>query len=151
MEDKILRQLHNLRSIAPDPAFMARSRSSILKKTKSPFFARPLLAYAGAFAVILIVVGFSIIFPSQTSKPSLSSLNALSLNQELKNLSINIQLEEISYQQSVNQTIASALGEISDSRTGHLSPLLLESERKSAELEIFSNPEIEELLNDLLF
>lgn len=152
MENEILRQLHNLRSITPDPAFSARSRSLILEKTKPPFFAWPVLAYAGVFAVIL-VVSFSIItlFQARTPSLSLSSLNTTNLDQELKNLGINFQLEELSYQQAVNQTIASALGEISDNQIGHLNPSLLEAEKENAELETFSNPQIEKLLNEVLF
>ncbi|MEK9194248.1 MAG: hypothetical protein AAB884_00320 [Patescibacteria group bacterium] len=141
----------------PDQSFVKKSRSLILGERNRRVFALPqfalprfAFAWSGAFVVIFLVFALGFL-PQFLRKPSFSSLNASNLNQEFKNLSINIELRELSYQQTVSQAIASALTEISDNQTPHLSPSLLEAEKNGVNLEEFSDPQINELLDQIIF
>ena len=144
----ILRQLHNLKIIEPSPSFREKSRGLILKiPPKTNYIEWRTLSWAGVTAMVLFVL----VVGSNLSKPAISSLDENRLNKELGNLNINIQLQEISYQQKVNQTIASALNEISDDDIRHLNKSLFEFEKNNININDSANPEIERLLNEVLF
>jgi len=82
---------------------------------------------------------------------SSASLDSQKLNQEFNNLSINIQLDEISYRQDVNQTIASALSEISGTNAKHLNSSILEKEISGLKINQNQNGEIDEMLESVMF
>ena len=150
MEKTIIQQLYKLKAIEPDPAFLTRSRVLILTSEKSAFRWPVFLAWSTAFMVLtLAVVSSAILF---NAKPALSaSLNPEKINQEFDNLSINIELKEITYHQAVNQTIASALTEITDNQTKHMNSDLLKLEGQNLNPSSIINPVIDELLNQVIF
>ncbi len=153
MNDQIIRQLRRLKSIEPDPSFVLGSRRSILAiKKQEPVFAFtwPNLRFVGAFAGLVAVLVTSIFLFSGKSAPSaLASPEVLS--KEFSNLNINIELQEIDYRQNVNQTITSAISEISDNKARHLNQDVLNSESNNLNLDAAgSDPQIDQLLNSVI-
>ena len=151
---EIITQLKKLHSIEPDPAFIRSSRSLILSTNRVP--ARPRIwLWAGAatvtFTLFIIVAAasYQTFFPPKLTVSS--SFNSESLEQEFQNLTINIQLEEIKYQQKVNQAIVSALNEIQNTHPSHLNNSLLESEEADIYLDESINPRIDKLLERAIF
>lgn len=130
MYQEIIIQLKKLRNVAPDAAFHARSKSVILalhEKQKPRIAWLPALAWAGALAAVLLVA--TVFFPAPNpSSLSISLLNTQRISEEFDNLTISIQLKEIRYNQNADQTIASAINEIGETRAGHLNGALIESE-----------------------
>lgn len=155
MHYDLTQQLKRLRAIEPDRRFVARSRNLILTPAPTaPVPLRwPLVAWAtGGVAITATLV--VLLATPQFSAPQrvlASSLNQVTLESEFNNLPINIQLQEISYNQSLNQTIASAIHEIGDSSTSHLNRDLLESEGASVDLNVDGgiNGAIDQMLNGL--
>jgi hypothetical protein len=155
MQPKIIEQLKKLKSVKPGTDFAAATRQLILAVPQPRRFIFPVQIWAlgGAVAVLILVLVISIAGFGRISTLSDLTTNSEEIDREFKNLSINIQLQEISYRQSVNEVIASALGEISDSGPSYLKSSILERELDS--LEIGNNLEkrekIEELLNKIIF
>lgn len=154
--DNLNQQLKRLKAIVPDRGVMARSRAAILTERQkmplgilvSSFFSRPVAIGAGVFAAIVAAIALTHPF---TQAPVVSSLeNTQALTQELNDLTINIQLQDISYQNEANQTVAAAITEIADTKTNHLNTGVLKSEQKSAEPSGNTNPEIDNLLNTII-
>ena len=133
MDKNFFKDLQILRNIEPDKNFVENTKRIVLAvspgKTLTPksFFG---LVFAGGLAMIfLAIVGLGSIFFAG-SEPALSnSFDSDILRGELDNLAIDLQLDEIAYQQDINNTIASALAEISDYRINHLNLSILESEK----------------------
>ncbi len=152
MQNDLKTQLKKFREIQPDPDFTRRSKSVIVALNPHPVvtgFRVPFsLFWAGAMAVVLLVA--VVIFPAK-QQVSVSSLNPDRLAQELNTLDINVQLEQIKYYQTSNQEIALAINEIGDTRTHHLNSTLLESELENFETRTTTNPEIDELLDEVIF
>ncbi len=145
-------QLKRFRVIEPTPAFRHKTLSLILdnkpRKTWS-FRFNWILAPALASLVLVVVIGGRIL----GAKPALSSFSSEGLQNEFDNLSINIDLKEISYHQSVNQEIATAITEITNNKTSHLSPSLLQQESDAQNIN-FDSPnsnEINNLLDQVIF
>lgn len=154
MHEEHIHQLKQLRSIAPDPAFLARSKNSILNSRKAAGFKlsdfkMPVWAFAGLAAVAVFALGISLSLSFLSPKPVLSALDPSKLNKEFDNLGINIQLREIKYEQAIDQTITSAISEIGSSGTRHLNSSLLEQEQKNIEDNFENHSEIDELLEAL--
>lgn len=153
MNQDLIQKLNNLKFIEPDAVFVKKCRSEILAlKPRKPFaFAWPVLIWSGGFAVLLIAAILSFTTTTQKQLPT-TSLNSHKLNQEFDNLTINIQLQEIRYQQNINQTIASALNEIGDTNTKHLNSSILEKEKSDLlNVNQSQNPEIDQLLESVIF
>jgi len=152
MNNDLRIQLKKLKGIQPDPDFIRRSKSVIIALHPHPAAMRfrvPFsLFWAGAMAVVLLLA--VVIFPAEQSV-SISSLNPDRLAQELNDLDINVQLKEIKYYQTSNQEIALAINEIGDTRTRHLNSALLESELENVETQTATNPEIDQLLDEVIF
>ena len=154
---EITTQLKKFRAIEPTGAFRDKTLSLILQnrphQAPSGAWPRParvlswswLWAPALASIILAITIGGRLL----SAKPALSSFNADGLRSEFNGLEINIELKEISYRQGVSQEIASAITEITDNRTRHLSPSLLESEASNLNLDAGGSSEIDELLNQL--
>ncbi len=159
----IIQKLNKLKNLEPDKKFTAYCRNQILEtitpKTKMgglnwawPIQIHwPAFAWAGAITTLILVV-----FASYSVNRSNNILNATSfdsskLNKEFNDLTINIQLDEISYQQIVNQTIASALTEISENKIKHLNTSVLEKEQKNMLLDNPNEDQIDELLKKIMF
>ena len=153
--DQIINELRKLRFLKPNRAFAETSKTSILASAKPNhfygFLSLPRLAPALSFAaVVLVVVASYVIFVPP--KPTVSAaFNPENLSQEFAGLTINVQLQEVEYQQNANQAIASALGEITNTSVKHLNQTLLESEEESIDVQKSTNPEIDDLLNSVIF
>lgn len=152
----IVSQLRKLNAIEPDCGFMMRSRATFVPQMATPSImpvAIPrnrvwLFSIAGACAALLL----TIVISSSVSRPQTvfaSSLDQTSITNELDGLSINIQLEQITYEREVNKTIVSAIEEISDTETNHLSPRVLEVEQENFPAVETTNPQIDKLLLEL--
>lgn len=151
-------QLKQLRTIEPDRAFAIRAKYEILAPAKSQGLSlfpklnihrNVLLAWSGAglTAVLLFVVTIPLFFP----KPTLSaSLSTETLMNEYGSLPINIQLKEIKYDQAVNQTIASAITEVSNTKTKHLNSTILNSEAQKATIKSVETKNVDTLLNQAI-
>lgn len=153
-------QLKQLKNIEPDTRFAERNRLFLLSQKPSfsilhLFLSRKSLVLTGSFvslAAIFLLLS-AVLFT--TKNPALSSLdNSTKLDQELNNLSINIELKEISYKAGANQIITAAITEISNTQTKHLNPSILNSESKM--LDPFENTQndnnnIDRLLERIIF
>ncbi|TSA44282.1 hypothetical protein D4R51_04145 [bacterium] len=151
MNDQIIRQLKKLKAIEPDPHFVAGSRRMILAFNKQELvFAWPSLRMAGVFAGIIAVLTTSIfLFSGNSASTALASPE--DLNREFSNMNINIELKEIEYRQNVNQTIASAITEISNNNLSHLNQDILKSEGSGLDLNAFnSDSRIDQLLDKII-
>ncbi len=151
--DNLKRQLKMLANIAPDEAFVAASRRGILAVRPAMPPAWGLLSmWATAVAMLAVsIVGFSSLVHSKRAATALATPEAL--HQEFNNLKINVALQAISYQQSVDQTIASALSEISTNAMRHLNQRVLKAEQQTINQNpgTSSNPQIDTLLNRVIF
>jgi hypothetical protein len=159
--NKLKAQLKHLRTIEPDRDFAIRAKFAILSDRrdahhfpfvlpKFSFTRNAVLAWSGAgltVALLLIVV----ILPLAFAKPTLSaSLSPETLINEYGNLPINIQLKEIKYDQTVSQTISSAITEVSDTKTKHLNLDLINIEAESAIQDDASTTSVDALLNQVI-
>jgi len=149
----LAKQLKTLSVIEPDVEFVAATRRGILVvpgKRRSMWGVAPLWATAFAMLNVSIITATSLTRPS----PALSAVeNPELLSQEFNNLTINVELEAITYRQTVDQTIASALNEISSNTMRHLNKELLQSEEERFDvlIEAGNNSEIDTLLNKVIF
>ncbi len=146
-------QLKNLNAIGPDPVFVARTRVTLLKhmhKEEAPKFAWRSFAFlAPAFAAVVIVLGS--LYQYFSAPVTVSAFDAQSITQEF-NASVGAPLDDLTNSQTVNQTITSAITEISDTKTPHLSPTLLQSEMQYASLDSTgtSTDNVDSLLNQVI-
>ncbi len=150
---EIIKDLKLLKEIKPDESFINRTRNIVLVTTPHSRLVPAWIAGLALAAVVLALIGSGILF--STHHPSISSsLNEDFLVKEFSELDINIQIDEITYSQDVHKTIASALNEISDSRTSHMNPSILEAEKEYInQLEDTGSKEkeINNLLNKVIF
>jgi len=151
----IIEQFEILRRLEPDASFVEQTRNMLLATAKPaslPSLQIRMSVWAwsvGAAVLLLTLVGINTFFLSGTPALS-SSLDSHSLEQELQELSFNLQ--EVTYRQGVNQTIASALTEISDTRINHLNQHILKSEEQSLDvLGPENGSDIDRLLNQVIF
>ncbi len=155
--EEIINHLKPLRQLKPDASFVAQTRQTVLATVSTADLALPHFSFRvpvwawsfGAALILIVLVGInSLLF---NGSPALSSsLNSESLQQELQDLGLDI--KEVTYRQGINQTIASALTEISDSRVNHLNQRILESEeRRLDELNQGNGSDIDRLLNQVIF
>lgn len=151
----LIKKLNNFKLIEPDKTFFQKCRGQILALNSKPekrfVLSWPIFALSGAFAVIVLIGVLSLTFIFPKEQVSSASFDSQKLSQEFNNLSINIQLKEIKYHQDVNQTIASALSEISGTKTRHLNSSILEKEINDLEINQNQNGEIDEMLKSVMF
>ncbi|MEX1013685.1 MAG: hypothetical protein WDZ80_00815 [Candidatus Paceibacterota bacterium] len=149
MDKETLKQFKILKVIKPDEDFKQSTRNIILAQkpveNRGFSFLPKVIAFTAALSVILVgFIGFN-----SLSNPSLASLDQEELNNEIMQ---SLQIEEIEYRQNINETIASALSEVSSSRSNHLDPSILESENTFIQnKQINRDEEVGELLNQIIF
>jgi hypothetical protein len=153
--EEIKKGLRELRAIRPDAAFKKGLRAVVLnhqpEKTASFRLPLPFLKIGGVLAVIALVITALTIELSPTPALS-SSFNAGSLEKEFDSLTINVQIEDARYSERANQTIASALNEIENTNVKHLNnSLITKEEADILEIESATNPEIDTLLDTVIF
>lgn len=154
-QQDLVKNLQTLKELQPERGFVFNSKQLIYESCQDrPFslsdFFKP--AMVGSFAVLTLVIFGSYLIGARSLKHSAyTSLNNERLNAELDRLTIMIELEEISYQQTVNKTVASALQEIGNDRVRHLNKNLLNAERDNLNLDKDSGEEIESLLDSVIF
>ena len=154
MHQEIIQQLKKLNAIEPDAEFVRRSRNHIVSMKNEPAFAFPSFSFfprlslvgAFVFAGLLLAIFYPFSF---SSNQTFSALSAEAINREFDNLSINMQLNEIKFDQNAHQTIAAAIMEITDMKTQHLSSQILESENVGMTIDETGN-QIDELLNQVI-
>lgn len=154
MNQFLIKQLEKFRIIEPDEIFLGRSRALVIAHTLQENHHyhhhiewRTLLWAASVAGVLTIAV----MIPRVIGRPHMSALDQDRLIKEMNALSINIQLKEIAYQEEVNQVIASALTEISNTDIRHLNTKVLEAEQEKFNFESSQDKTIDELLNKVLF
>lgn len=135
MHEEIITQLKKYSDLRPDAEFVRRTRNLFDHTSPSRKVPRFTLSFpmqwriAGAFAFVLIL--FVIILPLSVPEPTLASLNSDALAEEITNLPITIQLKEINYNKAVEQTINSAITEVSNTSMNHLNASILKKEETS--------------------
>ncbi len=150
MKNDILEQLKSLKTIVPDADFAFRTKRTVLA-IPTPGMRWDFLAAwpkvtlgVAVLAVLVVVLGV----PGAPKAVPIASAEAL--NNEFTNLSINIEVKQISYNQNTNQAIASALSEIGSTKANHLNPAVLEAESQSVDPNVpASNPQIDDLLKQV--
>lgn len=154
MHSDIIEQLKTLKVIAPDEGFARRSRALILSAAPGMPAHRQMhvalwFQLAGAVAFTALILLISPLLPS--AQPVLSSsLDPARLAGEFNGFSVNIQLQEVRYQQGANRTVTAAMNEIADTETRHLNPDTLNAETPSlASLENQTGADIETLLEEI--
>lgn len=148
-----IKEIKLLKEVVPDPVFVKRARNLVLTAKPHLRFIPAWVAGFALAAVILALVGSGIFFSAQNPSIS-SSLNKEFLVKEFSELDINLQINEIAYSQDIHKTIASALTEISDSKTSHMNPSILEAEKEyinQLENTGSEEKEINTLLNKVIF
>ncbi|MFH1193289.1 MAG: hypothetical protein V1656_03175 [Candidatus Jorgensenbacteria bacterium] len=127
MHNDIVSQLKILKTIAPEEGFGRRSRALILSHPAERPRLTPWFQLAGALAFAALILVLSPLFPS--AQPVLSSsLDPARLTDEFNSFPVNIQLDEIRYQQGANLTVTSAMNEVTDTRTQHMNATTLNAE-----------------------
>ncbi len=154
--EHIKSQLKQLKAITPDRDFAARAKLQILGGERPaivtlPHFSmsRSSWAWIGAglsIALIAVVMMIPLAFPEQTY----ASLDVGNIANEYGNLPINIQLKEISYEQNVNRTIATALTEVSDTKATHLNAEILKTEQAQTALPESSTTDVDAMLQQIM-
>ncbi len=150
MDKNIIDKLHTLKqATSPDAEFAAHTRRLLFAIQPIPH-RFPTWVFAVTAAVILVAVS-GLLLPS--SPTISSSLDAKFLQEEFNDLNINIQLQEITYRQDINETISSALDEVSGTHISHLNPDILKSEEKLIdELQLENDgPRIDIMLDQIIF
>ncbi|MEK7630034.1 MAG: hypothetical protein AAB432_01455 [Patescibacteria group bacterium] len=152
MNQDHIQKLKKLKLIEPDPVFLKKSRVLILsaKSVNTSAFRWPVLVWTMSSVFAVLIIGFIVSISILPAKPVLSAaLDTQSLNNEFTNLNISIQLQEINYDQSVGQTINSAIGEIKNNAVKHLNDAVLKNESAGLNLEE-SSSQINQLLDNLV-
>ncbi len=151
--DNLKRQLKTLAYVAPDEAFVASTRRGILavRREAKPAWGLFLMWASAAAMLVVSVLGFSSLMREQRAVAMLATPEALS--REFNGLTINVELKSVSYQQGVDQTIVSALSEISTNSMRHLNQGILQSEQNTINQtpDTSSDPQIDTLLNKVIF
>ncbi len=147
------KQLKRLSSIEPDAAFLARSKATILSLERGGRVGvrTYLAAWATSFAlIVLLVVGYALLplfTPGRSN--SLPIASAETLSNELQGMSINIALNEVSYNNQVSQTIDNTITAITSNKAPHLNTEVLQSEGSKLTTGV-SATSTDEQINDLL-
>lgn len=173
MENLIIK-LKKLREIQPDPEYRQYSKLVILLKTFKEIGPEPEYCRSSKLAILGVpvdipaiqirpVLNWRLTFTLASLllvliagglfnylKPSAPNLSAQSLEADLQNLNINIQLAKIEYYQKSGETVSLALKEISENQISHLNPLILESEENQLEEKPSTDEDIENLLEQLI-
>jgi hypothetical protein len=164
MENLIIK-LKKLKEIQPDPEYCQYSKLVILLKTFKEIRPEPEYRQSSKLAILGVpIFNWRLAFPLVSLlliliagglfnylKPTAPNLSAQSLETDLQNLNINIQLAKIEYYQKSREAISLALKEISENQTSHLNSLILELEKNQLIKEKLSPDEdIENLLEQLV-
>lgn len=158
---KIIQSLKEFKKIEPDSFFVQNSKQQILFSPQlKPQWDLP-FKLAFSLAIVFVVLGitaFSLMMieePKSNFSANINNFDARILSAEFNTLPINIQLEELTYNQKINETIASVLKEISENKTSNLNPQILEKEKNKLEeespyLDNSPSQKIDELLNKII-
>ena len=149
----LVKYLSSLKRIEPDAGFVASSKRLVLA-TELPrrsfsFVFRP--TFVGSFAVFFVAFVGIYLVGLNSGASTYASLSPDKLKKEIDSTSIDIQLKEITYRQSVTETVASALQEISSDKANHLNKNILKNEASDAAAQEKQDGEIDELLNRAIF
>ncbi|MFA6025495.1 MAG: hypothetical protein WC727_03570 [Ignavibacteriaceae bacterium] len=151
MHEHIIEQLKNLQSIKPDNGFVLRTRNLFIPTSASVTAPSRTFSifnwqYASAFALVLLCSIVAIPFFVFTPEETLASLDTETLSSEIHSLPINVQLQELKYNETAQDTITSAVSEALNTDTNHLDQSLIMKEEK----EINANTEVDTNVDDLI-
>ena len=142
-------RLRALRQIQPDKAFVGYAKARILATHQERFAAPVVWGGALATVVFVAVVAVTLLTPAL---PVVRALDQQALHGELEGLGLDLQIEQVEYNQKVHDTITAALREI-EGETNHLNTELLESEDAFVDVEGLQetpSAEVDKLLEKLL-
>ena len=148
MSEHIIKQLKQLKTIAPDTAFVSRSRELILSTLPARKNRLTLIfAWSGVAMLVMLIGGFSYVVSAPTMALS-SSLNETKIHDEINSLSTGIEVQQITYEQKVSQTVASALHEVGETKVNHINTSLLKKEagEMNKGTNIYTSEEVDALL-----
>jgi hypothetical protein len=148
--ENIIETLKKLAQIQPDAAYSRLSKLALLGAPALAIKRRPIFNWQVAFSLaglLLVLITGNMM---HNLRPSAPNLNTLTLETELKELNIDIQLAKIEYSQKVNETVSLALKEISQKQTNHLNPIILESEQTQLNAESSVDNQNQEEIDNLL-
>jgi len=154
MHEHIIKQLKNLQLIEPDNGYVLRTRNlfvpaSISITTPSRTFSILNWQYASAFALILVCV-LAVPYFALTPEETLASLDTAVLTSEIYSLPINVQLEELKYNETAQDTITNAVSEASNTDTNHLDASLIMKEGENIDNKQEVDTNVDDLLNQVL-
>lgn len=142
----------------PDPDFARRSLALILNTPRSSYsiFSRKffdLIQFSAALglATLLMVAVFGGLSMLKTLSPtSLTSLDTDSINKEINNMDISIQLSNARYYDESIDKITMALTDTAQNGPNHLNPSVIQNELRKLDDLKSSNKTLDDLLNDLV-
>ncbi len=150
MDKTLLTQLNMLKTVEPDKGFARRTRKKILAQKGGVFsmpFPRVIIAGSLSFALLFLALIVPAIIPGPRVPAALS---ADAINKEYDNLSINIQLKNLTYDQSAEQTINSAINEVATSKGKHLNTNVLKSESADVQNSTSTEMDVDAMLNKVI-
>ncbi len=152
MSQDLKKQLKRFRTIEPDESFLRGSKALIFSFEKKRNFTVKtyLVAWAASFALVFLVILGYVFIPTRGNVLPLAS--AETLNRELADMNINITLQEVSYNNEVNQTINNAISAITSNKAPHLNGDVLQSEsaKITSSTVTDQSSKIDNLLNQVL-
>jgi hypothetical protein len=87
-----------------------------------------------------------------SSQPNISAaLDSAAVNKEFSDLAITIELKSVAYDQVVNQTIASAVDEITNTKTRYLNSAVLETESDLVPHALQETDAVDAMLDRVIF
>lgn len=154
MHEHLIKQLKSLQTIEPDNGFVLRTRNifvptPISSATPSRTFSIFNWQYASAFALVLVCV-LAIPFFALTPEETLASLDTQILTSEIHSLPINVQLQELKYNETTQDTITKAVSEALNTDTNHLDRSLIIKEEEGISIETEIETNVDDLLNKVL-
>jgi hypothetical protein len=150
-----IKNLKSLNTIEPSDSFRRGLKAQILSTPQNKgivlgaFY--PTIIGAGIFSIIAVITIYSVGKLGKTVSPAYASLNQNEIQTEFEALQLSITLEEIEYSNTVHNTIASALTEISNDTTIHLNTRVIEKENNDLKINEDQNNHIDSMLNSVIF
>lgn len=165
-EKELLKTLYKLGAIEPDNVYAAKNKATLLaeiaktpetpeviviKKTNWVFNHLPQLVGVTAVIALAVVISSLSSYNRSHNNVVTTSLDMSQLQKEYSALAIDIHLDNITYSEEIESTIAQAVQEIQDTPTKHLNPQIIESENNILnEIDYGPNKKIDQLLNEIV-
>jgi len=161
MSDIFAKHLNKLSEIKPDEEFKARSRALVLaaampkmtsprRFTLSEIMTRSRVFGIAAVAALLLVIGGAFGLNGMRDGAVLA-LDESNISDELATLSIDLRLDQVSYNQRIQETVAMAVTEITTRQVQNVEPVV-SAESEAILPGVFDrNEKIDDLLREVIF